>query len=539
MRLVFAGTPQVALPVAGGAAGLPARGGRRHHPPRRPVRPRPAGHAQPGPGPGRGARHRGADALAAARARVPGAAAPLAPDCCPVVAYGALVPLAALTSRATAGSTCTSRCCPPGAGAAPVQRALIAGDEVMGASTFLLEEGLDTGPVYGVMTELVRPDDTAGDLLERVAEGGRRAARADPGRHRGRHPAAGAPAGRRGVRRPQAHGRGRPGRLGGTRRSRSTGWSAAARRRPVPGRPSAASGSSSARCGSRPASRAGRRARAAGPGRRRGQPALRAGRHRRRRRCCSARCSRTAGARCRPVTGPAAPGSTPASGSTGDSLPSDHDPVTSAAGLAGVATAARTASAVRPVAGAAGPQHRPGPARGVRRAASGARTGRLREPGAARRCCGPGGSSGGTRRSRPSWPTARCAGRARTTPCWTPAWTSRCRATPGCATRCAWGRTSCSACGCRPTPRSARRSGWSARPSAPVRAVWPTPCCGGWAERDLAGLGRRARAAGRPDLVGHLTSPRATRPGWSAHSATPSPRTTVSCAATPPGWTAS
>jgi methionyl-tRNA formyltransferase len=57
-------------------------------------------------------------------------------------------------------------------GAAPIQRALIAGEEVVGASTFALEEGLDTGPVYGVMTELVRPSDTAGTLLERVAEGG-------------------------------------------------------------------------------------------------------------------------------------------------------------------------------------------------------------------------------------------------------------------------------------------------------------------------------------------------------------------------------
>ena len=49
----------------------------------------------------------------------------------------------------------------------PVQRALIAGDEVVGATTFRLDEGLDTGPVYGVMTELVRPDDTAGSPNER------------------------------------------------------------------------------------------------------------------------------------------------------------------------------------------------------------------------------------------------------------------------------------------------------------------------------------------------------------------------------------
>jgi methionyl-tRNA formyltransferase len=57
-------------------------------------------------------------------------------------------------------------------GAAPVQRAVIAGDELTGASTFRLEAGLDTGPVYGVMTERVRPRDTAGDLLERLAVAG-------------------------------------------------------------------------------------------------------------------------------------------------------------------------------------------------------------------------------------------------------------------------------------------------------------------------------------------------------------------------------
>jgi len=48
----------------------------------------------------------------------------------------------------------------------------MAGDEVTGATTFRLEAGLDTGPVYGSMTELVRPRDTAGDLLERLSVAG-------------------------------------------------------------------------------------------------------------------------------------------------------------------------------------------------------------------------------------------------------------------------------------------------------------------------------------------------------------------------------
>ena len=57
-------------------------------------------------------------------------------------------------------------------GAAPVQAALRHGDEITGATTFLLEEGLDTGPTFGVVTEAIRPDDTAGALLGRLAESG-------------------------------------------------------------------------------------------------------------------------------------------------------------------------------------------------------------------------------------------------------------------------------------------------------------------------------------------------------------------------------
>ncbi len=57
-------------------------------------------------------------------------------------------------------------------GAAPVQRAVMAGDDVTGATTFLLEEGLDTGAVLGTMTETIRATDTAGDLLGRLAVSG-------------------------------------------------------------------------------------------------------------------------------------------------------------------------------------------------------------------------------------------------------------------------------------------------------------------------------------------------------------------------------
>jgi methionyl-tRNA formyltransferase len=98
--------------------------------------------------------------------------AELAPDCCPVVAYGALVPRAALDVPRLGWVNLHFSLLPAWRGAAPVQRALMAGDDVTGATTFVLEEGLDTGPVLGTLTETVRPDDTAGTLLDRLAHAG-------------------------------------------------------------------------------------------------------------------------------------------------------------------------------------------------------------------------------------------------------------------------------------------------------------------------------------------------------------------------------
>ena len=96
----------------------------------------------------------------------------LEPDCCPVVAYGSLVPPSLLAVPRHGWVNLHFSLLPAWRGAAPVQHALIAGDAVTGASTFALEEGLDTGPVYGTLTEDVRPRDTAGDLLDRLAVAG-------------------------------------------------------------------------------------------------------------------------------------------------------------------------------------------------------------------------------------------------------------------------------------------------------------------------------------------------------------------------------
>jgi methionyl-tRNA formyltransferase len=96
----------------------------------------------------------------------------LAPDCCPVVAYGALIPKSQLALPAHGWINLHFSLLPAWRGAAPVQAAINAGDEFTGATTFVIDEGLDTGPVLGVMTERIGADDTAGALLERLAISG-------------------------------------------------------------------------------------------------------------------------------------------------------------------------------------------------------------------------------------------------------------------------------------------------------------------------------------------------------------------------------
>jgi methionyl-tRNA formyltransferase len=96
----------------------------------------------------------------------------LSPDCCPVVAYGALLPQSALDIPRHGWVNLHFSLLPAWRGAAPVQHSIWAGDEVTGATTFRIVKELDAGPVFGVMTETVRPTDTAGDLLGRLAAGG-------------------------------------------------------------------------------------------------------------------------------------------------------------------------------------------------------------------------------------------------------------------------------------------------------------------------------------------------------------------------------
>ncbi|MGH3313904.1 MAG: methionyl-tRNA formyltransferase [Streptomyces sp.] len=173
MKLVFAGTPEVAVPaldallaaerheVAAVVTRPDARAGRGRRLVPSPVALR--------------AEEKGIEVLKPARPRDEDFLARLraiGPDCCPVVAYGALLPRTALDVPAHGWVNLHFSLLPAWRGAAPVQHALLAGDEMTGASTFLIEEGLDSGPVYGVITEEVRHTDTSGDLLARLAVAG-------------------------------------------------------------------------------------------------------------------------------------------------------------------------------------------------------------------------------------------------------------------------------------------------------------------------------------------------------------------------------
>ncbi|GAB3804003.1 methionyl-tRNA formyltransferase [Micromonospora zhanjiangensis] len=172
MRLVFAGTPAVAVPALDAIA---ASGHELVAVVTRPDAPAGRGRGLSRSPVGAWADERGVEVLTPRRPREPdflARLAEIAPDCVPVVAYGALVPPAALAVPAHGWINLHFSLLPAWRGAAPVQHAVLHGDEVTGASVFQLEEGLDTGPVFGTVTDEVRPTDTAGDLLGRLADSG-------------------------------------------------------------------------------------------------------------------------------------------------------------------------------------------------------------------------------------------------------------------------------------------------------------------------------------------------------------------------------
>ncbi|TNH21250.1 methionyl-tRNA formyltransferase [Micromonospora orduensis] len=172
MRVIFAGTPAVAVPA------LAAVAASRHElvaVVTRPDAPAGRGRGLSRSPVGEWADEHGVEVLTPARPRDPeflDRLRELAPDCVPVVAYGALVPPAALEIPRYGWINLHFSLLPAWRGAAPVQHAVLHGDELTGASVFQLEQGLDTGPVYGTLTDEIRPADTSGDLLGRLADSG-------------------------------------------------------------------------------------------------------------------------------------------------------------------------------------------------------------------------------------------------------------------------------------------------------------------------------------------------------------------------------
>ena len=172
MRLVFAGTPEAAVPsleallnsgheVTAVVTRPDAPAGRGRQVAKNPV--------------ARYAEAAGLEILRPARPKDPDFVARLrgrAPDCCAVTAYGALIPQEVLDIPRHGWVNLHFSLLPAYRGAAPVQHAILHGDDLTGATTFRLVRELDAGPVFGVVTEPIKPSDTAGDLLSRLAQSG-------------------------------------------------------------------------------------------------------------------------------------------------------------------------------------------------------------------------------------------------------------------------------------------------------------------------------------------------------------------------------
>ncbi|GGN01499.1 methionyl-tRNA formyltransferase [Lentzea pudingi] len=173
MRLVFAGTPEVALPslrafidssrhdVVAVVTRPDAPSGRGRRLERSPV--------------GALADEHGIEVLTPAKAGDPeflDRLRALEPDLCPVVAYGNLLPQRTLDVPRFGWVNLHFSVLPAWRGAAPVQASVRNGDDITGASTFRIVKELDAGPVFGVVTEKVRDRDTSGDLLTRLSVSG-------------------------------------------------------------------------------------------------------------------------------------------------------------------------------------------------------------------------------------------------------------------------------------------------------------------------------------------------------------------------------
>jgi len=168
VRLVFMGTPEFAVPALDALAGEhdiacvytrpPKAGGRGQKPRPSPVEVRAESLGLPVRMP---STLRGAEAAAELAA--------LRADVAIVVAYGLILPQAVLDAPARGCLNIHASLLPRWRGAAPIQRALMAGDPETGVSIMAMEAGLDTGPVLLRAATSIGPRDTAGTLHDRLA----------------------------------------------------------------------------------------------------------------------------------------------------------------------------------------------------------------------------------------------------------------------------------------------------------------------------------------------------------------------------------
>lgn len=172
MRVLFAGTPEVALgsldalmasrhEVVGVLTRPPARAGRGRSERLSPVHERALALDVPV-----------ITATSLSDPQVLQAVRDLDPECCPVVAYGALIPPAALGIPRHGWVNLHFSLLPRWRGAAPVQYAIREGDAETGATTFRIDAGLDTGPVLAQSRTVIGVHETSGDLLARLAVSG-------------------------------------------------------------------------------------------------------------------------------------------------------------------------------------------------------------------------------------------------------------------------------------------------------------------------------------------------------------------------------
>jgi methionyl-tRNA formyltransferase len=174
MRLVFAGTPRFAVPAL---EALAAAGHELVAVLTQPDRPAGRGLAAVAGPVKQAAQRRGVPVLqppslkdAAVQARL----AELAPDALVVAAYGLILPQAVLDIPRLGALNVHASLLPRWRGAAPIERALLAGDPVTGVCIMQMDAGLDTGPVL-LRDELpIAPEDTAGTLHDKLAALGAR-----------------------------------------------------------------------------------------------------------------------------------------------------------------------------------------------------------------------------------------------------------------------------------------------------------------------------------------------------------------------------